>query len=200
MKRAALLLLLPIPGLGCQSTQRIEAPAPPPKQSLRSSPSGSTAGSAPTSTRSAADRADRPTLDAPPRHLGATPSASSSAPPPLDDQPPPKQTTPPPHEAHTAKPSRHAGPICRSVRGRRKWDRVAGDQRSCETDADCVQVPLDCVHKRCTGINKKHASDYGGLVMCPDHAAGPGYNKDCLQYQAPKCRAGCCVSVPTRRR
>ncbi len=74
--------------------------------------------------------------------------------------------------------------------------RVRGEHRRCEHDADCLNVPLDCSNVHCTGVTAPFASSYRDQFECAGYP-GPVADYDCrARYgsEVPRCEAGCCIS------
>jgi len=86
---------------------------------------------------------------------------------------------------------------CESMGAAESFSRlVAGAERSCSADTDCIVVKLDCSQLTCAGVNRAHRASYAAPIDCRGYA-GPVGNYDCdpqFGIEAPRCRAGCCVS------
>lgn len=70
--------------------------------------------------------------------------------------------------------------------------------RACTVDADCVTRTLDCSHTECGAIHRDRAGSYPEDLECAGYT-GRLANYDCeprFGLEAPRCRAGCCVSEP----
>ncbi len=74
---------------------------------------------------------------------------------------------------------------------------VHGQHRACQSDADCISLKLDCSHLTCSGVNKRERASYAAPLDCRGYTGVLG-NYDCdpqFGIEAPRCAAGCCVSV-----
>lgn len=122
-------------------------------------------------------------------------SPTTSSPPAPKPQPAPAPKPEPASPKRTATPN--PATSCPDVPATGAHSRaVSGRHRACKSDRDCASVKLDCSHLRCTGINKQHARAYASPIDCRGYS-GPMGNYDCdprFKIEAPRCRAGCCVS------
>ena len=87
--------------------------------------------------------------------------------------------------------------VCSAVGAAATFARlVRGEDRACAVDADCISVKADCSHLACTGVHISQREKYQKPIDCRGYTGVMG-NYDCdpqFGIEAPKCRAGCCVS------
>ena len=86
---------------------------------------------------------------------------------------------------------------CPSIAAPDRWHlAVAGEDRTCEADADCVSFHVDCSNLDCAAVHRDRAGVYPALD-CDGYTGGVG-NYDCLPRfgsEEPRCVDGCCASV-----